>query len=41
MPLRFSANAQRRSEKQRENHNETDLQRALSRDEVQDRGRPH
>lgn len=41
MPLRLRADAQRRSEKQRENHNETNLQCTLSGDEVQNGGRAH
>lgn len=41
VPLRLRAHAQRRSEKQRKHHDETDLQRTLSSNKVQNSRRSH
>ena len=41
MPLRLGTHAERDGEQHGKNHNQTNLQRALTRDKIQDRGRPH
>ena len=41
MPLRLRTHAQRGGEQQREDHDEANLQRALTRHEVQDGRRAH
>ena len=41
MPLGLGAHAERDGEQHGENHNKTNLQRALSGDKVQDGGRAH